>query len=69
MCVPKGLDPQSTTRQFPHLVAYADVRDVGVAARDWPQLNFVINHSAFRFVVANGPRAGRSSSRRGASTG
>jgi predicted TIM-barrel fold metal-dependent hydrolase len=25
------------------------VRDVGKAARDWPQLNFVIYHSAYRF--------------------
>jgi len=50
VCVHKGLYPQSTTRQFPHLVAYADVRDVGKAARDWPQLNFVIYHSAFRFA-------------------
>jgi hypothetical protein len=50
VCVHKGLYPESTTRQFPNLVAYADVRDVGKAARDWPQLNFVIYHSAFRFT-------------------
>jgi predicted TIM-barrel fold metal-dependent hydrolase len=50
VCVHKGLYPQSTTQRFPALVAYADVRDVGKAARDWPQLNFVIYHSAFRFA-------------------
>jgi hypothetical protein len=69
VCVHKGLYPQSTTQRFPTLVAYADVRDVGKAARDWPQLNFVIYHSAFRFAGGSGPRAGRSSSRRGAWTG
>ncbi len=50
VCVHKGLYPMSTTQRFPNLVPYADVRDVGKAAKDWPQLNFVIYHSAFRFV-------------------
>ena len=50
VCVHKGLYPLSTTQRFPNLVPYADVRDVGKAARDWPQLNFVIYHSAFRFA-------------------
>ncbi len=50
VCVHKGLYPPSTTKQFPNLLEYADVRDVGKAAKDWPQLNFVIYHSAFRFT-------------------
>jgi uncharacterized protein len=50
VCVHKGLFPPSTTRQYPRLVEYADVRDVGKAAKDWPQLNFVIYHSGFRFT-------------------
>ncbi len=50
VCVHKGLYPYSTTKNFPHLVDYADVRDVGKAAKDWPQLNFVIYHSGFRFT-------------------
>ena len=50
ICVHKGLFPLSTTKNFPHLAEYADVRDVGKAAKDWPQLNFVIYHSAFRFT-------------------
>ena len=29
------------TAQFPHLLAYSDVRDVGKAAKDRPQLNFI----------------------------
>ncbi len=30
--------------------AIADVADVGQAAKDWPQLNFIIYHSAYRHV-------------------
>src|SRR5215207_1638856 len=39
VCVHKGLFPQATAERWPHLLAYADVRDVGKAAKDWPQLN------------------------------
>jgi predicted TIM-barrel fold metal-dependent hydrolase len=49
VCVHKGLYPLSTTKNFPQLLEYADVRDVGKAAKDWPQLNFIIYHSAYRF--------------------
>ena len=49
ICVHKGLFPPSVEKQFPHLLAYSDVRDVGKAAKDWPQLNFVIYHSAYRY--------------------
>jgi hypothetical protein len=48
VCVHKGLFPPSVAQQFPHLLPYCDVRDVGKAAKDWPQLNFVIYHSAYR---------------------
>jgi uncharacterized protein len=54
VCVHKGLYPLATTQRFPNLVEYADVRDVGKAAKDWPQLNFVIYHSAFRFTGGEG---------------
>ena len=33
-----------STSSFPSCVAYADVSDVGKAAKDWPQLNFIIYH-------------------------
>ena len=33
---------------WPDLWQYATVWDVGKAARDWPQINFVIYHSAMR---------------------
>ena len=49
ICVHKGLFPTSIEQKFPHLLAYSDVRDVGKAAKDWPQLNFVIYHSAYRY--------------------
>ncbi len=49
VCVHKGLFPASVEQRFPHLLAYSDVRDVGKAAKDWPQLNFVIYHSAYRY--------------------
>jgi len=50
VCVHKGLFPPSAEQQWPHLTAYSDVRDVGKAAKDWPQINFVVYHSAYRFA-------------------
>jgi predicted TIM-barrel fold metal-dependent hydrolase len=54
VCVHKGLFPPSVERQFPHLLAHSDVRDVGKAAKDWPQLNFIIYHSAYRTAGGGG---------------
>jgi predicted TIM-barrel fold metal-dependent hydrolase len=50
VCVHKGLFPPSVEKQYPNLRGYADVADVGQAAKDWPQLNFIIYHSAYRHV-------------------
>jgi predicted TIM-barrel fold metal-dependent hydrolase len=50
VCVHKGLYPPETSEKFPNLLPYADVRDVGKAAKDWPQLNFIVYHSAFRYT-------------------
>jgi predicted TIM-barrel fold metal-dependent hydrolase len=50
VCVHKGLFPPSVEQQFPHLLAYSDVRDVGKAAKDWPKITFVIYHGAYRFA-------------------
>ena len=70
VCVHKGLFPQATAERWPHLLAYADVRDVGKAAKDWPQLNFVIYHSGYRHAAGGGRKtAGGSSSRPDASPG
>ena len=48
VCVHKGLFPEGVARQYPNLAAYANVDDVARAAKDWPQLNFIIYHSAYR---------------------
>jgi predicted TIM-barrel fold metal-dependent hydrolase len=48
VCVHKGLFPPSIEKQFPRLRPYVDVGDVGKAAKDWPQLNFIIYHSGYR---------------------
>ena len=48
VCVHKGLFSTEVEAQFPHLAPFADVRDVGQAAKDWPDLTFVIYHSAYR---------------------
>jgi predicted TIM-barrel fold metal-dependent hydrolase len=50
VCVHKGLYPPSVEQRFPHLTPYAAVDDVGKAARDWPQIRFVVYHSAYRWV-------------------
>ena len=50
ICVHKGLFAPGVEKQFPHLRGFSDVADVGKAAKDWPQLNFVIYHSAYRHV-------------------
>jgi len=50
VCVHKGLYPPSIAERFPNLAAYAAVDDVGKAAKDWPQIRFVIYHSAYRWV-------------------
>jgi uncharacterized protein len=55
ICVHKGLFPPSVERQYPHLRDYCDVRDVGKAAKDWPMLNFVVYHSAYRFPGGGTP--------------
>src|SRR5438874_12296070 len=50
VCVHKGLFAPGIEKEFPNLRGFADVADVGQAAKDWPQLNFVIYHSAYRHV-------------------
>lgn len=48
ICVHKGLWGRMMDERFPHLAPYARVDDVAQAAKDWPQLNFVIYHSGYR---------------------
>ncbi len=50
VCVHKGLFAPSVAKQFPNLTSYAAVDDVGKAAKDWPNIRFVVYHSAYRWV-------------------
>ena len=53
VCIHKGLFAPTVEEKFPRLRPYADVSDVGRAAKDWPQLNFLIYHSAYRWIGAS----------------
>ena len=55
VCIHKGLFPPSLDQKYPSLRPYCDVRDVGKAAKDWPQLNFIIYHGAYRFPGGGDP--------------
>ncbi|MBB5987547.1 amidohydrolase family protein [Sphingobium lignivorans] len=64
ICVHKGLWGRQLDTRFPHLAPHADVRDVAQAAKDWPQLNFIIYHAAYRlddpdWALATFNRTGR----------
>jgi uncharacterized protein len=50
VCIHKGLFAPPLDKQFPALRPFVDASDVGKAARDWPQLNFIIYHAAYRHV-------------------
>ena len=50
VCVHKGLFAPAVEHQFPNLRGFVDASDVGQAAKDWPQLNFIIYHGAYRHV-------------------
>ncbi|MBC4018288.1 hypothetical protein [Siccirubricoccus deserti] len=47
----KGMLPIQA--RFPRLLPYANVDDMGNAAKNWPQIRFVSHHSVCRF--ASGP--------------
>jgi predicted TIM-barrel fold metal-dependent hydrolase len=51
VCIHKGLFPPSLAKKMPHLEKSASVADVGKAAKDWPQLNFLIYHAAYRHTA------------------
>src|SRR5688572_19339745 len=48
ICIHKGLLPADYEKSWPEVWKYATVWDVEKAARDWPQLNFIIYHTALR---------------------
>lgn len=47
-CIHKGLLPTNYEQVFPKTWPFAMVDDVGPAARDWPELNFIIYHSGLK---------------------
>ncbi|HEX3991069.1 MAG TPA: amidohydrolase family protein [Acetobacteraceae bacterium] len=53
VCIHKGLFAPAVEEKFPRLRPYADVNDIGRAAKDWPQLNFLVYHSGYRWVGGN----------------
>jgi predicted TIM-barrel fold metal-dependent hydrolase len=52
VCIHKGLLPDDYTKVFKSW-RHAMVDDVGQAARDWPELNFIIYHSGFRPLMTS----------------
>ena len=48
VCIHKGLLPADYEKSWPELWEHATVSDLGKAAKDWPQINFIIYHSAMR---------------------
>jgi uncharacterized protein len=48
VCIHKGLLPADYEQSWPSIWQHATVWDLGKAARDWPQITFVIYHSALR---------------------
>jgi predicted TIM-barrel fold metal-dependent hydrolase len=53
VCVHKGLLPADYETSWPGVWEYATVRDVGKAAKDFPQVNFVMYHGALRAFLEN----------------
>lgn len=48
ICIHKGLLPADYEKSLPGIWEYAKVDDLPKAAKDWPNINFIIYHAAFR---------------------
>src|SRR5262245_2807081 len=58
VCIHKGLLPLDYEKSYKGIWKYATVEDLPKAAKDWPDLNFVIYHSALRpFIELPDPEA------------
>jgi predicted TIM-barrel fold metal-dependent hydrolase len=51
VCIHKGLLPADYERSMPGVWRYATVDDLPKAAKDWPQIKFVMYHSALRMFL------------------
>ncbi len=49
-CIHKGLLPANADEVMPGAQPFAKVDDLGKAAKDWPELNFIIYHAAYRTI-------------------
>jgi predicted TIM-barrel fold metal-dependent hydrolase len=52
ICIHKGLLPRDYLTSLPGIWRHAMVDDVGPAAKDWPQIEFVIYHAGLRPYLA-----------------
>jgi len=50
-CLHKGLLPMGAEQRMPGITPFAGVGDVGKAAKDWPQIDFVIYHCGFNVLL------------------
>jgi predicted TIM-barrel fold metal-dependent hydrolase len=48
VCIHKGILPADYEKSWPGIWQYNTTWDIGKAAKDWPQINFVIYHAALR---------------------
>lgn len=48
VCIHKGLLPANYREKMPKTWQYGKIEDLSKAAKDWPQLNFLIYHSALQ---------------------
>jgi predicted TIM-barrel fold metal-dependent hydrolase len=48
VCIHKGLLPADYEKSWPGVWEYNSVWDVGKAAKDWPQISFIMYHAALR---------------------
>ncbi|HZP94453.1 MAG TPA: amidohydrolase family protein [Burkholderiales bacterium] len=51
ICIHKGLLPRDYEQSWPGVWKHATVQDVVKAAKDWPQINFIIYHGALRMFL------------------
>ncbi|MBI2467377.1 MAG: amidohydrolase family protein [Candidatus Rokubacteria bacterium] len=51
VCIHKGLLPADHEKSWAGVWEYNTVWDLGKAAKDWPQINFVIYHAALRMFL------------------
>jgi hypothetical protein len=51
ICIHKGLLPADYEKSWPGVWKYATVDDLPKAAKDWPQMNFVMYHGALRLFL------------------